>query len=188
MLVDVYSALDGHIAGFWPKNTQDTLTWDKGLILDRIPGFHVRQVTPNSATEPWVYVSIGASTTFDKPGNEYFIMSPAESVRHVETLAMVAHFQSFEAHALSIGDTVNIGHSWLGESPFDHLVVTLPYPYGPNLEISPEAAGHARFLWLVPISKAEAEFIRRSGFGRFEDLIEESEVDVLDPHRRVLVK
>jgi hypothetical protein len=185
---DVYAALDHHVSAFWPNNTQEAFTWDKGPISDRIPGFHVRRVTPNAATEPWVYVSIGASTVVNKYGNEYFILSPIESARHIETLAMVAHFQSFEAHTAGVGDTLNIGHPWLHDSPFDHLVVTMPYPYGPNLEIAPKSANDARFLWLVPISAAEAEFIRNSGFDRFEDLIEESEVDVIDPHRRDLVK
>ena len=188
MLEDVYAGLDGHVAGFWSGNVQEILTWDEGPILERIPGFHVRRVAPNSATDPWIYVSIGASMAVSSSGNEYFIMSPVESTRHVETLAMVAHFQSFDAHVLNIGDTLNIGHPWLNESPFDHLVVTLPYPYGPNLETSPKSAGRARFLWLVPISSTEAALIRNDGFDRFEDLIEESEVDVLDPHRRALVK
>ena len=109
---DVYAALDHHVSAFWPNNTQEAFTWDKGPISDRIPGFHVRRVTPNAATEPWVYVSIGASTVVNKYGNEYFILSPIESARHIETLAMVAHFQSFEAHTAGGGQPDKIRCGW----------------------------------------------------------------------------
>jgi len=173
------AALDAHVAGFWPDRHLEPLNWDKGPIEERVPGFHVLRVDPARPLDAWVYVSIGASTSAENSGLEFFIMAPAKDDQIVETLAMVAHFQSFEAHPLSLGSIINIGRPWFPNSPFDHLVVTLPYPFGPKLEV----AEGARFVWLVPISADEATFIRESGFEAFEDRLESSNVDVIDPKR-----
>lgn len=181
------AALDGHIATFWPENRRTILTWDHGPILERIPGFHVVRVAPKTREEAWVYLSVGASTAYSTRGLEFFIMSPMATDQHVETLAMIAHFQSFDAHRLNIGSTVNLGRPWMGRSECDHMVVTLPYPFGPVLEMAPEAANGARFYWLVPISEAEATFIKRDGFEEFENRVEASQVDVIDPLRPLVI-
>lgn len=184
---NILEALDGHIAAFWSENRRTIHTWDRGPILDQIPGFHVVRIAPKTREEAWVYASVGASVAYPVGGLEFFIMSPIATDRHIETLAMVAHFQSFDAHRLNIGSTVNLGQPWMGTSECDHMVVTLPYPFGPALEVAPEAANGARFYWLVPISKTEASFIRRDGFEEFGNLIEASQVDVIDPLRPLVV-
>jgi Suppressor of fused protein (SUFU) len=178
-LQDRLAALDAHVASFWPDRHLESSTWGKGPIEERVPGFHVLRVDPAQALDAWVYLSIGASTSPETSGLEYFIMSPAKDDLIVEILAMVSHFQSFAAHPLAIGSIIDIGRPWLPGSQFDHLVVTLPYPFGPTLEV----AEGARFVWLVPISAGEATFIRENGFDTFEDKLESSGVDVIDPKR-----
>lgn len=179
-------ALDNHVAAFWPSNGQENMTWEHGPVLERVPGFHVRRVAPLRPGDPWIYVSIGTSLVRQGVGLEFFIISPVESMLHVETLAMVAHFHSFDVHALDVGSTLNLGRPWLPGSLFDHMVVALPYPYGPRLEIASNVTNGARFLWLVPISKSESLFIKSRGFDNFEDLIEASEVNILDPQRKTV--
>ncbi|MBS2531622.1 suppressor of fused domain protein [Catenulispora sp. NF23] len=181
-LQDRLAALDAHVASYWPTRHREVLTWGKGPIEERVPGFRVLRVEPAQALDAWVYVSVGASTSAETSGLEYFVMSPAKDDLIVETLAMVAHFQSFAAHPLAIGSIINIGRPWFPGSQCDHLVVTLPYPFGPSLEI----AEAARFVWLVPITASEAAFIRESGFDTFEDRLEASGVDVIDPKRRAI--
>jgi hypothetical protein len=43
------------------------------------------------------------------------------------------------------------------------------------------------FLWLVGISEAEARFAHERGVEALEDLLEESQVNLLDPSRVSLV-
>lgn len=176
------AALDAHVASFWPTRHHEALTWEKGPIEERVPGFHVLRVDPVQAIDAWVYVSVGASTPAETSGMEYFIMSPAKDDLIVETLAMISHFQSFAAHPLTIGSVVDIGRPWIPGSQCDHLVVSLPYPFGPSLEV----AENARFVWLVPITASEASFIRENGFETFEDRLESSGVDVIDPRRHAI--
>ncbi|WP_194924901.1 suppressor of fused domain protein [Catenulispora pinisilvae] len=173
------AALDAHVANFWPARHRETLTWGKGPVEERVPGFHALRVDPAQALDAWVYVSVGASTSGETSGLEYFIMAPAKDDLLVEILAMVSHFQSFAAHHLTIGSIIDIGRPWIPGSQCDHLVVSLPYPFGPSLELAEDA----RFVWLVPITSGEAASIRENGFEAFEDRLESSGVDVIDPKR-----
>ena len=45
-------------------------------------------------------------------------------------------------------------------------------------------AGSTHFLWLVPIHRVEAKFVRRFGWQQFEDLLEKQDPDLLDLHRQ----
>lgn len=180
---DRLAALDAHVEGFWSTHRCEALTWDKGPIEERVPGFHVLRVEPAQALDVWVYVSVGASTSGETSGLEYFVMAPAKDDSLVEILAMISHFQSYAAHGLAIGSIVDIGRPWIPGSRCDHLVVSLPYPFGPGLEV----AESARFVWLVPISASEAAFMRESGFETFEDRLESSGVNVIDPKRPAIV-
>lgn len=66
---------------------------------------------------------------------------------------MVASFHADERYRLSIGQTVDIGRPWIEGSSADHLLVSLPYPYGPGLEHCEAAGRHVQVLWLVPIHR-----------------------------------
>ncbi|TWG20084.1 suppressor of fused protein SUFU [Micromonospora taraxaci] len=114
-------------------------------------------------------------------------MSSVAADMHSETLAMVSHFHSFEAHQLDVGSVINIGRPWMPGSHMDHLLVSLPYPYGPELEWAPAEAGGARFLWLLPIYKSEADFIKRETLDEFESMLDAEGVNVLDPNRHPIV-
>lgn len=49
-----------------------------------------------------------------------------------------------------------------GATP-DHFLVSLPYPYGPQLEHCDAAGTHVQVLWLDPITAAEAAYRRERG-------------------------
>lgn len=66
---------------------------------------------------------------------------------------------------LKVGSTINIGRSWMEGSAADHLLVSLPYPYGPALERCELGERPVRFLWLVPITGAEASLVHSEGLG-----------------------
>jgi len=181
------NAVRRHLEGFWPDHPQEEFSWTLGPVEERLPGFRVRRIAPVKPMDPWVYVTVGASGAADGNGVEFFILSPSESPRHVETLAMVASFHADPRYRLSIGRTVNIGRPWMEGAAADHLLVSLPYPYGPGLEHCDALDRHVQVLWLVPITEAEARYVGDRGLEALEQLLEHSNVDVISPMRRSLI-
>lgn len=180
-------ALERHIRDFWEGHIIEAATWDHGPILERVPRFSTYRVLPRQAGEAWVYVTTGCSLLGPVGGAEFFIMSPFADESHSETLAMVSHYHSFAAHRLDVGSVINIGRPWMRDSRMGHLLVSLPYPYGPGLEWAPLEAGEARFLWLLPIHRSEAEFIKRKTLDEFESLMDIKGVNILDFNRDPVV-
>ncbi|MEU8799638.1 suppressor of fused domain protein [Spirillospora sp. NPDC048819] len=181
-------ALERHVRGFWDGHIVEAATWEHGPILERIPRFSTYRVLPKRAGEAWVYVTVGCSLFDPAPGGtEFFVMSPLPDEAHSETLAMVGHYHSFEAHRLDVGSVIHIGRPLTRGSRMDHLLVSLPYPYGPDLEWSPPKAGEARFLWLLPIHQSEAEFIESEMLDEFESLMDARSVNILDLNRDPIV-
>ncbi|CAM3178076.1 suppressor of fused domain protein [Prescottella defluvii] len=183
------SALERHVRRFWDGHILESAPWDRGPILERVPHFTVYRVCPQRVgKEGWVYVTVGSSVHGSTVGGtEFFVMSPDPAEIHSETLAMVSHFHSFEAHRLDVGSVMNIGRPWIPGSRMDHLLVSLPYFHGPELEWAPTEAGGARFLWLLPIHKSEADFVKRETLDEFESILEAEAVDVLDTNRDPVV-
>ncbi|MFJ3907306.1 suppressor of fused domain protein [Streptomyces vinaceus] len=181
-------ALEQHVRSFWDGHIVESSQWEHGPVLERVPHFTIYQVFPQRAGEAWVYVTSGSSTNRSEgEGTEFFLMSPVASEVHCETLAMVSHYHSFDSHELSVGSTINIGRPWMPGSRMDHLLVSLPYPYGPTLEWAPPEAGGARFLWLLPIHRSEADFIKRNTVDSFESILDARAVNILDADRDPLV-
>ncbi|HVF50385.1 MAG TPA: suppressor of fused domain protein [Pyrinomonadaceae bacterium] len=188
---NIEEGLREHLARTWPSNDKEEFVWTLGPIRQRLPAFRVMRIAPQSGVrEPWVYVSLGAweAERENAGGLEFFILSPVETPRHVETLAMVANFHADPNYHLSLGQTINIGRPWLEGSTCDHLLLSLPYPYGPSLEWSCVGNNrHIRFLWLLPITRAEADFVKTRGPETFERLFEQSDPDPSDPHRKSII-
>lgn len=181
-------AVRNHVEGFWPDRPQEEFTWELGPIEERVPGFRVRRVAPVVSSEPWVYLTIGASSVGDEAGGvEFFLLAPSESPRHIETLAMVASFHADPRYRLDLGATLNIGRPWAEGSPSDHLLVSLPYPFGPDLEWCEQDDRTVRILWLVPVSAAEARFASERGPDELERLFDAENVDVLALSRPSLI-
>lgn len=184
---EVREAVRRHVEAFWPGHPQEEFVWTLGPIEDRLPGFRVRRVAPVKRPDPWVYVTVGAANATDGDGMEFFILSPSESPEHVETLAMVANFHADSRYRLSFGRIINIGRPWMEGSVADHLLVSLPYSYGPSLEHCEAPGRHVQVLWLVPITAAEARYAQQQGLEALEQLLEQSGVDVITQHRPSLV-
>jgi len=180
-------AVRKHIEGFWPDRPQEEFSWELGPIEARVPGFRVRRVAPVKSSDPWVYLTVGASSVSEEDGIEFFLLAPSESPRHVETLAMVASFHADSRYRLGLGRTVNIGRPWAEGAVADHLLVSLPYPYGPDLEVCEVDDAQVRILWLVPITEPEARFAFDHGTEELERLFDAAGVDVLRPERASLV-
>jgi hypothetical protein len=183
---EVYEGERAHIDGFWPGRPSKDFEWTLGPIGERLPSFRVRRVAPVRKEEPWVYATIGVweATAGERDGLEFFLLSPVESPLHVELLAMVANFHADPRYRLSVGRTINIGRPWIAGSAADHLLVSLPYPYGPTFECCDLGDRHIRFLWLVPVTAAEAQLSKEHGLEALERRFEADGLDMIDPRRR----
>jgi hypothetical protein len=186
---EVFEGERSHLDRFWPDRSHEEFVWTLGPIRQSLPRFRVRCVAPAQRRDPWAYVTVGAweATADDVHGTEFILLSPTEDPRHVELLAMVANLHADPRYRLGLGSTVDIGRPWMDDSAADHLLVSLPYPYGPALEKCDLGERHVQFLWVVPITGAEADLVRSRGMDALECMLEESNVDVISPKRRSLV-
>ena len=150
--MDYNQTVLSHLQRFWKHHDIKRFTWALGRIVEELPDFQVFQVIPNHADEPWVYVSSGISPFL---GQEFFIVSPFETPEHIETLAMLASASMHYPDQFQLGKTVNIGRPWVEQSSFQHFLISLPYPYGQELEYM----DNVRFFWLLPITHQERLFL-----------------------------
>jgi hypothetical protein len=103
-----------------------------------------------------------------------------------ELLVATAHYHRTGA-SLGLGHTVNFGRPWLPGSLCDHGLISLPYLDGPNLEFLEESGSETRFLWLIPVTKAEVEFARTDGLEALESRFQKLRFNYLDPKRQSVV-
>lgn len=90
-------------------------------------------------------------------------------------------------HRLDLEHSLPIGEPWLPGSHCDHLLISLPYPHGPDLEKCPLADGHARILRVLPVTAAEMEYRRTQGHEALERLFDENAIVPTDPRRPSVV-
>jgi hypothetical protein len=130
----------------------------------------VVEFAPGPKSQLWVYATIGAWEARNDPRLEFVLVAPKQDLRHVELLFMAAWYHG--RRALGRGHTLPIGEPWLPGSDCDFLLVSTPYPFGPNLEICNLPDGHVHILWLLPITTAEREFKVREGLEALEQRFE----------------
>ena len=86
-------------------------------------------------------------------GLEFVICTASAEDRAVELLAMTVFYN--HGGKLNVGHTLPIGEPWLPGSGCDHLLVCVPYPFGPDLQTCHVGDLHVEFLWLLPITEPE---------------------------------
>jgi len=160
-----------------------------GPIGDRLSGLEILRFGPGPRTETWVYATLGASAVrSDAHGTEFFLLSPDSQDIHCETLTMTAFYHAGEMEQrLGLGHTVPIGRPWCPGSMCDHLLVSLPYPFGPALEECTVRGGHVQVLWLLPITESERDFKAEHGLEALEERFEEAELEYWNPTRKPTV-
>lgn len=169
---DVCGALEEHVRRFFEGRSIEVFTWPDGPIRDHNPHFRVLRVAPQTPADVWTYVSVGGwAATEGNFGTEFLICTPSPEDRAVELLAMTVFYN--RGGRLDVGHTLPIGEPWLPGSGCDHLLVSIPYPYGPDLRTCHVGDRHVEFLWLLPISEHERDFKVSSGLEALESRFEE---------------
>ncbi|MDR6416972.1 hypothetical protein J2808_003723 [Pseudarthrobacter sulfonivorans] len=88
---------------------------------------------------------------------------------------------------LGLGHTVPIGEPWLPGSGCDHLLISLPYPFGPDLQTCHVGDCHIDILWLLPITERERTLKVSSGLESLESRFEEAHLRYWKADRESIV-
>ena len=180
-----------HLAEFFAGQKIDVVQWPLGPAEERIPGLAVARIAAGARLPAlWTYVSLGCwgATQHGGHGLEFAMTSSVDDDRITELVTMNAYYHAgTETQRLDVGHTVPIGEAWLNGSECDHLLVSIPYPYGPDLEICAWRGGHARILWLIPITERERQFKMQHGLEALEQRFEAESLKYWDSARASIV-
>lgn len=177
-----------HVRAFWP-NSVVTEEGFEGPIQESVPGFKILELASRNEQRPIIYLTLGcfASEPNEHVRHEFFFISPSAVNGLKEILSMLAHYHADKRFRLDVGSIVSIGGPWLPGSQCDHLLISLPYPYGPRLEWLQLQNVCIRFLWALPITAREAAYADLNGYLALEEKFEETKVSYQDPFRLSVV-
>jgi Suppressor of fused protein (SUFU) len=180
---DTCGALEAHVRRFFAGQPVAAFTWEGGPIRQANPRFRVLRVEPVAEAQLWQYISVGgwAATAGERWGLEFILSTAAATPRAVELLARSVYYH--RGGRLGLGHTVPIGEPWLPGSACDHLLISAPYPFGPDLQTCHVGDRHVDFLWLLPVTMAERDFKAANGLEALESRLEEAEVKYWDVRR-----
>ena len=182
-------SFDKHLRRYFPDGEHEDVVPKRAGIEDVLPGFRVRRIAPDDPAEPWIYVTNGAAQAGapGEDGAEYVLAAPAADPVLVEMLAALASVNAGSEQRLGVGSVVALGRPWIAGAPAEHLLVAPPYPFGAGVEVCELEDRDVVVLWLLPITAAEARFMRAQGYDAFEEIMRRDVFNVADPGRASLV-
>jgi hypothetical protein len=184
-------AVVAHLSSFFAGRSVEVSEFSDGPIEQRVPGYKEICVLPGATDRLWVYVSCGVwdAVHDGEHGLEFCLLAPEQHHRQGLLVAMNAYYHASpdESQRLDVGHTVPLGAPWMPGSSLDHLLVSVPYPYGSEFEICRWGSGHARILWLLPITESERDFKAEHGLEALEQRFEDAGLRYWDPHRSPVV-
>jgi hypothetical protein len=187
VLSEYHQRVFEHVREFFAGHDVRSQPFDGGPIQRVLPGFHTIQVGPGPRLGQTTYVSVGAGFPDDGDEHlEFVAVASSPSARHVELLAMTSYYHR-SGERLGLGHTFPIGEPWVPGSSLDHFLVSLPYPFGPQLEHLPMSGHNVRLLWLLPIASSERDYKRAHGVEALETLFDAAQIAYWDPKRRPVV-
>ncbi|MEU1630843.1 suppressor of fused domain protein [Streptomyces sp. NPDC020096] len=187
----VAAVLERHVQEFFAGHSVKTAFYDlgdghRGMVRD----LRILEVGPGPRGSWWTYVTVGCWSRANHQGHglEFLMMAPTSDPRFADVLAMTAFYHCGPTpHLLDLGHSVPLGEPWTPGSTCEHLLVSLPYLHGPDLELCALPNGHARLLWLLPVAESEIAFRREHGTEALEQLFDEAEINPVDPRRAAVV-
>jgi hypothetical protein len=177
-----------HYERLWGKEySSQRLTG--GPVQELGPNFYVLEFPPGPNRSMWTYATVGMSRVqeaCEAYGLELHLFAPAPAPAHVELLTAVAHYHVTGA-PLGWGHTVNFGRPWLPRSTCSYALLSLPYLDGPALDWLGQPRQSTHFLWLLPITEAERNYIAAHGIEALELRFEATPLNYLNPFRDSVV-
>jgi hypothetical protein len=184
----VIDAIESHVREFFAGHSCESLAYDLGPgRREAVPGLRILVVGPGPRSRSWAYVTVGCWAAVQEGGHglEFVMTAEVRDQRFIDLMAMVAYYH--RGHHLDLEHSMPIGEPWVPRSTLDHLLISLPYLHGPDLEHCPLPQGHARFLWALPVTAAELAFRRRHGHEELEQRFDAAEIIPTDPFRASVV-
>jgi Suppressor of fused protein (SUFU) len=174
-----------HYASKWSEK-YESLSWNKGPINELPIEFSVLEFSPFRKGRVWTYATCGMSNENDNNPLELHIFAPEQSEYMIELLYAIAHYHR-TGKMLGLGHTVNFGRPWWRKSKCTYGLISLPYLDGPELEGSNINGIKVQFLWLIPITIEEVNFIKLNGVEALEQIFERNSLNYIDPLRNSMV-
>jgi hypothetical protein len=178
---DANAMIRRHLRGFFAGHACEEHQWTLGAAVEELPRLRVVEFAPGPKTGLWVYATIGAWEARDDPRLEFLIAAPESDQRHVELVTLAAWYHG--KRGLGVGHTLPIGEPWLPGSACEYFLVSLLYPFGPELEVCNFADWHLHVLWLLPITAAERAFKVREGAEALEQRFDAGALEYWVPGR-----
>ena len=177
-----FDPVGAHLARVFPERALARATLaGEGLVVN-LPELAVWELAPPRAEPgtPRLYVSSGASAEpmDDGYGLEFALCAPSAEPLAAKLVAMVANLHADPRYPLTLGQVLEIGHPWLPGGSADQLIVALPSSFGPEFEWLSDRERTVRFIWLVPITKTEADFARKRGLDALQERLGAAQLDV----------
>jgi hypothetical protein len=186
------SKIESHLQNFFSGHELAFDHWNIGQpkTLELLSRLRIAKFEPNAKEdEDWTYVSIGAweFSNNENEALEFVILAPFETPRIAELLTMAVNYH--RTQHLGFEHVFPIGEGWLEDSECDHFLVSLPYPLGVEFGICHVSENfHVRFAWLLPITKAEKDFMKFHSLEELEKKFEEAEIEYSNPKRKSVIK
>ncbi|MFI5317284.1 MAG: suppressor of fused domain protein [Myxococcota bacterium] len=179
---DLGEVVRAHLARVFPKRAIARAEIAAGELVVNLPELAVFEVAPPAGEPraPWLYMTAGASSEAmdDGYGLEFLLCAPAAEPRAATLVAMVAQLHADPRYPMSLGQVLEIGRPWLPGASADHLLVSLPSLFDPELEWLSDRERTIRVVWLVPITRREGEFAKQRGLDALQSLFGASRIDV----------
>lgn len=171
------------------QSTARKQVWDEDFVKKNLPGLKCLEYQPSEDLAFFSYVSCGLASLLpdQEVKHEYVISSPFQTLEHAELMCMIAAAFIDRKAFFSLGDIISIGRPWITGSKADHLLVSLPYPYGSKLELAESALPNLQVLWLLPIYSTEVDFYHAEGLEALEQKFDEGGIRFCDPKREPVV-
>lgn len=183
----VETTLGNHVRQFFAGHPYCEYQWHRGPAMREIPHLRIAEVAPGPKWSTWFYSTIGAWQFGPKPGGmEFFMLSPERNDRFVELLTINTYYHRNQQ--LGLHHTAPLGEPLLPGSALEYIYVSLPYTFGPALEICDVEGQHIHFYWVFPITRAEKDLATKSGYEALEQLFEKQAVEYWSPFRKSVVE
>lgn len=169
-------------------------TIKEGWILPKQnKNIQVVKIEPKDIPESNCFLSIGLSNTLyplnrseKKIRLELFLLLPNDhEPSYAPSIIEDAMIEmQISGKAFLRGDVIGPKGEIFENSKMTALYVAPPICFDEKTAGFKIAKSEVIFMWLVPISTTESDYIKRNGWESFEDILENNEIDVLDIFRK----
>ncbi len=141
-----------HVRRFFAGHKVKERQWAESFISELYPDFSVLEIEPGSKAGNWNFVSSGTWEVAQEGAGltEFTIITDKPGLRQIQILTMNHLYH--RDHNLIVGDSYALGDPWVKGSKCTHMLVSLPYPYGPDFEICAFGDSHLHIYWLLPVA------------------------------------